>query len=416
MPDHLDIGGERRHIGIARGKHRAPRLEVEGVATEARVAVRPDRPGHHALGVAEEEGRRLDDDDPVLHVPAQFYGRLVEEHRFPAVRTVAEGDVAGADVEADRGLFHRPVGAELRRDASVEGDVGGHAARRLAEPREDVDQRQFRKDPGHDVAAGRRIGRPLERRRPAPAIAGRREIRRHVAGRRVDRNADIGIGEAALLQQRGVPQLDVAANEGELEEARLDGPLERLLQTAIEDAEGGEEIGESAVRHVGGRIGLGSFTRQRRVDRGGVAEIDRAVVGADERNVGAGQFHRARDELEPEEPERVDRDTRLRQRRDERIDAVVNFDVVDLDDETERPIDIDQRPSDGDPVVGTDGGLGRRLDPVPDHADFGRAGQDDGDRTDDGDDNQGKDDCRDDQRDPADPPPRQRHRMTAGTG
>ena len=198
---------------------------------------------------------------------------------------------AGPDVEPDGCLGDRTVGGELEIRPTEERHVGLEQARAVRQPGEDVGKRELGEDARHHPAAGRRVDGPLERRRPAARKSGRGEIRREVAGARIDGDGDIGARKAPALEKRRVPDVDLATDEGEAEEAAIDRGLQRALEAGVDDPQGGKEIREPSVGDrfvdVGERL---RFLALGRVHSRRIAEIDLSGLAANERQFRAAQF------------------------------------------------------------------------------------------------------------------------------
>ena len=255
------VGDERRLVRVARLEDRALRFKAEGVAPRRRVAVGLDPAGDHPARLAEIEGGRLDDDDLVGDVPAQLQRPLVDLHRLLGI---AEGEDAGADVELHRRVGDRTVGGVADGRVPEERHVGVEPAFLVAELREDIGKGQLREDRRHRPLAGGRVLVALEGRRPAAAETGAREGGGEVGGCRIDGDVEVGVRQGPLLSVLGVPHVDLAVDQGKMQEARPDRGADRGLEPVIDDLHGAEDVGEAAI----GADRLGRWRRARRLAGG----------------------------------------------------------------------------------------------------------------------------------------------------
>jgi hypothetical protein len=302
------LGDHRRLAGVARSEHRTGRLEFEGIAPIGRFALRVDAAGEDTARRAEQERRRFEHERAVGHVPAQPDRRFVEED---ALALLAEAQDAGAEVDPGGGVLDRPVPGKADVGPPVNGDIGGEQAVLVAERGDDIGQHELRNDHRHDVAAGRGIADALHRGGPAAAEAGRGERRGDPGRRTVDRDIEVGAGEAALRPVGRVEHRNRGVDDGETLEAGVDGIFEVRFDATIDLIERGEDFREAAVGEP-----IGPLVGQRRdlallaAGSGGVADVDRTVGGAHERDLRVVQFDLFDDGAKPEKSVRIDREAR----------------------------------------------------------------------------------------------------------
>ena len=106
-----------------------------------------------------------------------------------------------------------------------------------------------------------------------------------------------------------------------------------------------------------------------------IAEIDFAVIGAHEGDVGLAHLDRTHLDPQAEERQRIDCQARRRHLGDDGLLAVGDLDIVDLQDKAQHRIEIDDRPPDRNAVAWPDRPLKRGRNPVSDDAEFGRPHQ-----------------------------------------
>src|SRR4029079_9846215 len=114
-----------------------------------------------------------------------------------------------------------------------------------------------------------------------------REVGADGGADRVDRDGQVGLREAPLLEELRIPDVDVAVDQREALEARADGHGDRRLYAAVENLQSLKQIRKAAVGVFRQRLWNRLRPAARRRMRGRrVAEIDLPVVGANEGDVG----------------------------------------------------------------------------------------------------------------------------------
>ena len=121
-----------------------------------------------------------------------------------------ETDGTRADVELDGGFSDAPVGSEVGCGVAEERNVRRELARFDAEIRENIGNGELGEFGRDGAAAGRRIDLAVEGCRPSAAIARTGDVGGQVVRARVDRESNVGAGEAPLLEPFGVPYGDRA--------------------------------------------------------------------------------------------------------------------------------------------------------------------------------------------------------------
>ncbi len=290
---------------------------------------------------------------------------------------MSEADDARAEVEPRARVLHDAVLVELDVRPSIERDVHRHRPGRVTEARQHVGDGQLREHHRQRVLAGGGVDVAVDARGPTAAVAGGGEVHRQRRRSAIDRDAEVGVGEAPLLPAGRVPHLDRRIDQRQPLESGFDRRVDRRLDATIDDLQRAEEVREPAARGTACR---GPWRRG--VDRIGVTEPHAAVGRADERDLRAAQFDLPDIDAESEQRQRIDGEPSRGHVRDDLVAVVAHVDIVHANDQPEDRVDIDDRPCDVHRIVAPETTLDRRRDASADETEFGRPHEDDHHRAD----------------------------------